>query len=159
MVALHHVDWIADQKQAQVGVCLTWISRFSHTVEEQLDCCARRGHIGSKSLTNSAYMAHLTRTWRDTYLAPKHSTIARDAWSISFCASPSRRYVRRTAWYQPNKPSIRTQLDSKLSLPHQGCDVTMGNFFWVLLPCHVTTWQNDSCELIDSKFTYILANT
>jgi len=40
----------------------------------------------------------LLRTCSDTYLAPKFSTIAREAWSISFCAKPSRRYDLFTAY-------------------------------------------------------------
>ena len=43
-------------------------------------------------------MTYLFLTWRETYLASKHSTIALDAWSINFCARPNRRWERFTAW-------------------------------------------------------------
>lgn len=45
--------------------------------------------------------SHLLRTCRDTYLALKFSIMARDAWSMSFCASPRRRCERFTAWGGP----------------------------------------------------------
>lgn len=41
---------------------------------------------------------HLLRTCSETYLALKFSIMAREAWSISFWASPKRRWDRLTAY-------------------------------------------------------------
>ena len=101
------------------------------------------------------------------------------AWSISFWASPRRLWERFTAWrthrrFLPTTYNshlyfiiqIRDMCEVSLILTHQGCDVSMGNIIWILLPrkrqCFHKYTKTTRCKVKRTRLirdTHIFANT
>ena len=131
--------------------------------------------MNGNNTTHDPSPSYLFLTWRETYLALKFSIIARLAWSISFWARPRRLWERFTACHRPEcEGLVLVGVNSTASFgvfgvwTYQGCDVSVGDIVWVLLPGnHITgdevrtftKWCTGTCCTNAVWHTHILART